>query len=127
MASTRGRPIVFGGVMAQPRTEILDMTTLEWTVGQMQTIYPSTGNYWGNYSIIQREEDIFYVVGGGLRWSDGRGVTTIAKYDAGVWTHVGDLLRYRTKPNLVFNGNELIIIGGSNTHEFLSGADRLGH
>ena len=122
MASTRGRPMIFGGVMRAPRTEILDMTTLEWTVGPMQTIYPSMGNYWGSFSIIQREEDIFYAVGGNLRY--GGVVTTIAKYDAGVWTHVGDLLSARTMAGLVFNGNELLIIGGSSPDEFLSGPER---
>ena len=43
MASIRGRPIQFEGWAMQDldyRTEILDTTTLEWSAGVAQHIYP---------------------------------------------------------------------------------------
>ena len=41
----------------------------------------------------------------------------ILKYDAGIWSHVGDLQHAREQPSLAFNDNQLVIIGGwSNTY-----------
>lgn len=113
MASTRGRPIQFEGwAMADLdyRTEILDTTTLEWSAGVAQQFYPRRGDIWTRFATIQRDEDTFYAVGGDL---DRQGKQTkIVKYQADVWSHVGDLQIPRTDPSVVFNGNELIIIAG---------------
>ena len=38
--------------------------------------------------------------------------TKILKYEADVWTHVGDFQRARYLHSTVFNGNQLVIIGG---------------
>ena len=38
----------------------------------------------------------------------------ILKFEANVWSHVGDMQFSRTgEPQLAFNGNELLIMGGA--------------
>ena len=60
--------------------------------------------------MIQRDVDIFYMVGGHIH---RLGMTPkILKYDAGIWSHVGDLQHGRSMPSLAFNDNQLLIIGG---------------
>ena len=49
------------------------------------------------------------MVGGAER---GTPVTKILKYDASVWSHVGDLQIARYDFTLAFDGNELLVIGG---------------
>ena len=49
------------------------------------------------------------MVGGRMRTGN---TSKILKYDSGVWTHVGDLQHARHGLGLVFNDNELIILGG---------------
>ena len=119
MASTLGRPMVIeGGPRAHSRTEIMDMTTFEWSDGPTQTIHQS-GGYWGEMAIIQRDEDLFYLAGGILQ--HGGLQTAIGKYEGGIWTKIGDLLSARLNPGLVFNGaNQLLAIGGWNPNESLS-------
>ena len=64
-----------------------------------------------SFSTIQRDVDSFYVVGG---QQDGIAIhKKILKFEANVWSHIGDLQFSRTgEPTLAFNGNELLIMGG---------------
>ena len=67
-----------------------------------------------NFSTIQRDIDTFYVVGG---QQDGIGIhKKILKFEANVWSHVGDLQISRQQAALAFDGNELLIIGGWGTY-----------
>ena len=63
------------------------------------------------FSTIQRDVDTFYVVGG---QQDGIAIhKKILKFEANVWSHVGDMqFSRRDEPQLAFNGNELLIMGG---------------
>lgn len=64
------------------------------------------------FSTIQRDGDSFFVVGGMI---DTIGIQRkVLKFEANVWSHEGDLQITRGRMHaLAFNGNELLIIGGT--------------
>lgn len=66
-------------------------------------------HHFAHYSLIQRDKDLFYIVGGNGNGSDS---TKIIKWDAEVWSHVGDLQHRRHLAVLAMNGNQLLIIAG---------------
>lgn len=75
----------------------------------------STDKSWfQNYALIQRDEDLFYIFGGHTRRSGF--VSKILKWEAEVWSHVGDLQYPRAGSVLAMNGDQILIIAGwSNT------------
>lgn len=108
MGYSRGRPVAIEGANGDsPRTEIMDMTTFEWTPGAEQTVHSS---YWREFSIIQKDFDTFFIVGG--KTEENGHVPTVLKYQADVWSQLGDLVHARWWSGLAINGNELLVMGG---------------
>ena len=67
-----------------------------------------------DYALIQRDEDLFYIVGGRGAWNYGD-FSKILKWEAEVWSYVGDLQHARNFPVLAMNGDQLLIMAGWST------------
>ena len=63
------------------------------------------------FAVVQSDVDTFYTVGG--HHDIQRYINKILKYEANVWTHVGDLQHARHLPAAALSGNQLWTFGGA--------------